>query len=82
VPDDAVVVADMCIPGYWLAGLDRVPAPRRLQYPMGWGTLGYAFPAALGARCTDAGPVVSSQATAASCSPAASWRRRPRRACR
>jgi acetolactate synthase-1/2/3 large subunit len=59
LPDDAVVVADMCIPGYWLAGLGRVPAPRRLQYPMGWGTLGYAFPAALGAACTDAGPVVS-----------------------
>jgi acetolactate synthase-1/2/3 large subunit len=59
VPDDAVVVADMCIPGYWLAGLGRVPAPRRLQYPMGWGTLGYAFPAALGAACAGAGPVVS-----------------------
>ena len=48
----------MCIPGYWLAGLGRVPAPRRLQYPMGWGTLGYAFPAALGAACAHA-PVVS-----------------------
>ena len=59
VPDDAVVVADMCIPGYWLAGLGRVPAPRRLQYPMGWGTLGYAFPAALGAACAGDGPVVS-----------------------
>ena len=58
VPDDTVVVADMCIPGYWLAGLGRVPAPRRLQYPMGWGTLGYAFPAALGAACAHA-PVVS-----------------------
>ncbi len=59
--DDAVVVADMCIPGYWLAGLGRVPAPRRLQYPMGWGTLGFAFPASLGAACAAAGarPVVS-----------------------
>ena len=27
----------------------RPPAPRRLQVPLGWGTLGYAFPAALGA---------------------------------
>jgi acetolactate synthase-1/2/3 large subunit len=59
VPDETVVVADMCIPGYWLAGLGRVPAPRRLQYPMGWGTLGYAFPAALGAACGHDGPVVS-----------------------
>jgi acetolactate synthase-1/2/3 large subunit len=49
VPPDVVVVADMCIPGYWLAGFHYVPAPRRLQYPMGWGTLGYALPAAIGA---------------------------------
>ena len=49
VPDDVTVVADMCIPGYWLAGMYTPAGPRRLQYPMGWGTLGYAFPAALGA---------------------------------
>jgi acetolactate synthase-1/2/3 large subunit len=59
LPPSAVVVADMCIPGYWLAGFHRVPAPRRLQYPMGWGTLGFALPAALGAACSDAGPVVA-----------------------
>jgi thiamine pyrophosphate-dependent acetolactate synthase large subunit-like protein len=58
--EDAVVLADMCIPGYWLAGLGRVAAPRRLQYPMGWGTLGYAFPASLGAACAATGrPVIS-----------------------
>src|SRR6202030_2013082 len=56
---EAVVLADMCIPGYWLAGFGAVAAPRRLQYPMGWGTLGYAFPASLGAACAGAGPVVS-----------------------
>jgi acetolactate synthase-1/2/3 large subunit len=56
---EAVVLADMCIPGYWLAGFHAVPAPRRLQYPMGWGTLGFAFPASLGAACAGAGPVVS-----------------------
>jgi acetolactate synthase-1/2/3 large subunit len=59
IPPETIVLADMCIPGYWLAGMHRVPAPRRLQYPMGWGTLGYAFPAALGAACANAGPVVS-----------------------
>jgi acetolactate synthase-1/2/3 large subunit len=59
LPPSAVVVADMCIPGYWLAGFHRVAAPRRLQYPMGWGTLGFAFPAALGAACSGAGPVVA-----------------------
>jgi len=59
VPDDAVVLADMCIPGYWLAGFHRVPAPRKLAYPMGWGTLGFAFPASIGAALARAGPVVS-----------------------
>jgi acetolactate synthase-1/2/3 large subunit len=49
VGDDVVVVADMCIPGYWLAAMHQPAGPRRFQYPMGWGTLGYAFPAALGA---------------------------------
>jgi thiamine pyrophosphate-dependent acetolactate synthase large subunit-like protein len=59
VPDDAVVLCDMCIPGYWLGGFRRVPAPRRLTYPLGWGTLGCAFPQALGAALAGAGPVVS-----------------------
>jgi acetolactate synthase-1/2/3 large subunit len=59
VPDDAVVVADMCIPGYWLAGFHTPAAPRRLQIPLGWGTLGYAFPAAMGAALAGAGPVVA-----------------------
>lgn len=59
VPNDAVVLADMCIPGYWIAGFHRFAAPRRLQYPMGWGTLGYAFPASLGAALAGTGPVVS-----------------------
>lgn len=57
VPDDVTVVADMCIPGYWLAGMHQPAGPRRFQYPMGWGTLGYAFPAALGAAV--AGPTLS-----------------------
>ena len=58
LPSDAVVLADMCIPGYWLAGYRRVPRPRALAYPMGWGTLGFAFPASLGAALADTGPVV------------------------
>jgi acetolactate synthase-1/2/3 large subunit len=52
LPRDATVLADMCIAGYWVAGFHRVPGPRRLAYPMGWGTLGFAFPAALGAATT------------------------------
>lgn len=58
LPPDAIVVADMCIPGYWLAGYRRVPLPRKLAYPMGWGTLGFAFPASLGAALADAGPTI------------------------
>jgi thiamine pyrophosphate-dependent acetolactate synthase large subunit-like protein len=59
LPDDAVVVCDMCIPGYWLGGFHRTPAPRKLSYPLGWGTLGCAFPQALGAALAGTGPVVS-----------------------
>ncbi|HEX6024743.1 MAG TPA: thiamine pyrophosphate-binding protein [Solirubrobacter sp.] len=59
VPADANVVVDMCIPGYWLAGFYTPAAPRRLQVPLGWGTLGYAFPAALGAALSGTGPTVS-----------------------
>jgi thiamine pyrophosphate-dependent acetolactate synthase large subunit-like protein len=57
--DEAVVVCDMCIPGYWLGGFHTPPAPRRLLYPLGWGTLGCAFPQALGAALAADGPVVS-----------------------
>jgi thiamine pyrophosphate-dependent acetolactate synthase large subunit-like protein len=59
VPADGNVVVDMCIPGYWLAGFYTPAAPRRLQVPLGWGTLGYAFPAALGAALSGTGPTVS-----------------------
>jgi thiamine pyrophosphate-dependent acetolactate synthase large subunit-like protein len=59
VPGDATVVCDMCIPGYWLGGFHPVPAPRRLAYPMGWGTLGWAFPAAIGSALGGPGPAVA-----------------------
>jgi thiamine pyrophosphate-dependent acetolactate synthase large subunit-like protein len=47
-PDAGALVLDMCVAGYWLGGYARQPRPRRLQYPVGWGTLGYALPAAIG----------------------------------
>ena len=59
LPADAVVVCDMCIPGYWLGGFHRTPAPRKLTYPLGWGTLGCAFPQGLGAALAGTGPAVS-----------------------
>ena len=49
LPGDAVVVADMCVAGYWYGGYGRVGRPRGLAYPVGWGTLGFGFPAGLGA---------------------------------
>lgn len=63
LPDEAIVVADMCIPGYWYAALGRVGGPRRLAYPVGWGTLGFGFPASIGTATAQAlghvaGPVV------------------------
>jgi thiamine pyrophosphate-dependent acetolactate synthase large subunit-like protein len=58
LPPDAVVVTDMCIPGYWLAGYWQAPRPRKLGYPLGWGTLGFGFPASLGAALAGAGPTV------------------------
>ncbi|WP_116047811.1 thiamine pyrophosphate-binding protein [Amycolatopsis palatopharyngis] len=58
LPEGAVLIADMCVAGYWIGGFHRVAAPRKLAYPMGWGTLGFAFPAALGAAAAGAGRAV------------------------
>jgi acetolactate synthase-1/2/3 large subunit len=59
LPQDANLVCDMCIPGYWAAGFHPFPAPRKLLYPMGWGTLGFGFPAAIGAALAGTGPTVA-----------------------
>ena len=56
---DPVVVNDMAIPGYWAAGYVRMHRPRRMQYPVGWGTLGYALPAAIGAAALGDRPVLT-----------------------
>lgn len=49
LPEGAVQAWDMTILGYWAAAHQPSPAPRRFLYPLGSGTLGYAWPAALGA---------------------------------
>jgi acetolactate synthase-1/2/3 large subunit len=59
LPEEAIVFADMAVPGYWLSGLHRVARERGLHYPMGWGTLGFAFPASIGAAAGQDRPVVS-----------------------
>jgi acetolactate synthase-1/2/3 large subunit len=56
---DAIVVADMAIPGYWVGGYGRFNRPRSLQYPVGWGTLGYALPAAVGVGALRTNPVLA-----------------------
>jgi acetolactate synthase-1/2/3 large subunit len=56
---DATVVVDMAIPGYWVGGYGLFETPRRLQYPVGWGTLGYALPASVGAGAVRDRPVLT-----------------------
>ena len=58
LPDDAAIVADMCIPGYWIGGFHAPDMPRRLAYPLGWGTLGFGLPAAIGAALAHDGPTL------------------------
>ena len=53
LPADVVVFADMCVAGYWLAGHLRAGTARGLHFPMGWGTLGFALPAAVGASVAE-----------------------------
>lgn len=50
LPRDAVTAWDMTILGYDASSYFSVLEPRRFLYPLGSGTLGYAWPAAIGAR--------------------------------
>ena len=50
LPRDAVHAWDMTILAYWAAAHFPALEPRRFLYPLGSGTLGYAWPAALGAK--------------------------------
>jgi acetolactate synthase-1/2/3 large subunit len=49
VPPQTVTAWDMTILAYWAAAHFQVTEPRRFLYPLGSGTLGYAWPGALGA---------------------------------
>jgi acetolactate synthase-1/2/3 large subunit len=50
LPRDAVTAWDMTILGYWAAAHFPALEPRTFLYPLGSGTLGFAWPAALGAK--------------------------------
>lgn len=51
-PHDNAIVCDMSVGGYWVGGYGARQRPRRLLYPVGWGTLGYGLPAAIGVAAT------------------------------
>jgi thiamine pyrophosphate-dependent acetolactate synthase large subunit-like protein len=50
LPDDAIVVNDQTGINYWMEWRFPVLLPRTFLYPVGSATLGYAVPAAIGAR--------------------------------
>lgn len=50
LPRDAIHAWDMTILAYWAGAHFPALSPRRFLYPLGSGTLGYAWPAALGAK--------------------------------
>lgn len=47
-PVEGRIVLDMCIAGYWSGGYLQGKRPRRIAYPVGWGTLGFALPTSIG----------------------------------
>jgi acetolactate synthase-1/2/3 large subunit len=50
MPSESVTAWDMTILGYWAAAHYPVMTPAGFLYPLGSGTLGYAWPGALGAK--------------------------------
>jgi len=59
LPRDAVGAWDMTILAYWAGAHFPALEPRRFLYPLGSGTLGYAWPAALGAAAATGGPTLA-----------------------
>lgn len=50
LPDDAIVVDDLTLVGYWMPIMFDTYEPRTSVHPGTYGTLGYALPAAIGAK--------------------------------
>ncbi|MEJ7837521.1 MAG: thiamine pyrophosphate-binding protein [Thermomicrobiales bacterium] len=50
MPDDGIVAWDMTMMSYVACGLYKVTQPRTWLFPHGFGTLGFALPAAIGAK--------------------------------
>ncbi len=53
MPEEGVLFADMTTPAYLALSEFPVFSPGRFFHPVGFGTLGWALPAALGARAAD-----------------------------
>ena len=47
-PSDGQIVCDMAVSGYWTGVYSDPRRVRRISYPVGWGTLGFALPASIG----------------------------------
>ncbi len=50
LPDDTIFVDDLTLVGYWMPLMLDTYLPRTLIHPGTYGTLGYALPAAIGAK--------------------------------
>lgn len=59
LPDTAAHAWDMTILGYWAGSAFPVRTPRTWLYPLGSGTIGYAFPAAIGASLGSGVPALA-----------------------
>ncbi len=57
-PQSDPVFCDMAVSGYWVGVYGKNERPRRTAYPVGWGTLGFALPAAIGAASAGMKPLV------------------------
>lgn len=58
MPEDAITVWDMTILGYWAAPHLRMRGTQQFLYPLGSGTLGYSWPATIGAAVAHRGQPV------------------------
>lgn len=50
LPEDSIIVGDNSLYGIWAARYFPVYRPRSFLFPMGYGTLGFGLPAAIGAK--------------------------------
>ncbi len=57
-PQREPIFCDMAISGYWVGVYGKNTRVRRTAYPVGWGTLGYALPASIGAAAVGMRPLV------------------------